>query len=204
MRWNLTQLRRLRHSARRGPFGKTFRPKLEQCELRLAPANVPVLSAHYDAFLSGANTQETVLTPANVNPTNFGRLFNYAVDGYVYVQPLYVPSLAIAGGTHNVVFAATEHDSVYAFDADGGGLLWQRSFINPAAGVTSVPQPDVISGDIVPEIGITGTPVIDAMAHPKKSATQHRKNSPFKSAGFLDILLSFSRVRFVSSSLVLA
>jgi hypothetical protein len=126
----------------------------------LAPANVPVLSGHYDAFLSGANTQETTLTPATVKATNFGNLFNYAVDGYTYAQPLYVPNLAIAGGTHNVVFAATEHDSVYAFDADGGGQLWQRSFINPGAGVTSVPQAEVITGDIVPEIGITGTPVI--------------------------------------------
>src|SRR5262249_14567976 len=140
----------------------------EWLESRLAPANVPVLSGHYDALLSGANTQETILTPANVNPTNFGNLFNYAVDGYIYAQPLYVPNLAIAGGTHNVVFAATEHDSVYAFDADGGGQLWQRSFITggpggpTTPGVTSVPQPDVISGDIVPEIGITGTPVIDA------------------------------------------
>src|SRR5207244_5354676 len=138
-----------------------FVPAVELLEARLAPANVPVLSGHYDGFLSGANVQETSLNPATVNPSNFGNLFNYAVDGYTYAQPLYVPNLTIAGGTHNVVFAATEHDSVYAFDADGGGQLWQRSFLNPAAGVTSVPQPDVISGDIVPEIGITGTPVID-------------------------------------------
>jgi hypothetical protein len=127
----------------------------------VTPANVPVLSGHYDAFLSGGNTQETTLTPANVNPTNFGNLANYPIDGYAYAQPLYVPNLTVNGGTHNVVFAATEHDSVYAFDGDGGGQLWQRSFINPANGVTTVPQPEVISGDIVPEIGITGTPVID-------------------------------------------
>src|SRR5262245_12800985 len=160
MSWNLSPLRRLRPRARQ-PFRRVFRPALEWLEPRLAPANVPVLSAHYDGFLSGANTQETTLTPANVNPTNFGRLFNYAVDGYTYAQPPYVPNLAVAGGTHNVVFAATEHDSVYAFDADGGGQLWKRSFLDPANGITSVPQPDVISGDIVPEIGITGTPVID-------------------------------------------
>jgi hypothetical protein len=158
---NLTHLRSLRHKDR--PLNRrTSRPAfLELLEPRLALANVAVLSGHNDALLSGANTQETLLTPANVNPTNFGNLFNYAIDGYAYAQPLYVPNLAINGGTHNVVFAATEHDSVYAFDGDGGGQLWQRSFIDPANGVTSVPQPDVISGDIVPEIGITGTPVID-------------------------------------------
>jgi hypothetical protein len=136
-------------------------PTLEWLESRLAPANVPVLSGHYDAFLSGGNTQETVLTPANVNPSTFGNLFNYAVDGYTYAQPLYVPNLAIGGGTHNVVFAATEHDSVYAFDGDGGGQLWKRSFIDPANGITTVPNAEVLTGDIVPEIGITGTPVID-------------------------------------------
>jgi hypothetical protein len=160
MSWNLSPRRRpSRHipPTRRG----RARPKVERLETRLAPANVPILSGHYDALLSGANTQETTLTPANVNPTNFGNLFNYAVDGYAYAQPLYVPNLTVNGGTHNVVFAATEHDSVYAFDADGGGQLWHRSFIDPANGVTSVPQPDVISGDVVPEIGITGTPVID-------------------------------------------
>src|SRR5262249_46658872 len=146
---------------RRRPIRRAVTPALLGLESRLAPANVPVLSAHYDGLLSGANTQETTLTPANVNPTDFGDLFNYPVDGYTYAQPLYVPNLTINGGTHNVVFAATEHDSVYAFDADGGGLLWKRSFIDLASGITSVPQPDVISGDIVPEIGITGTPVID-------------------------------------------
>jgi hypothetical protein len=134
---------------------------VEALEQRLAPANVPILSGHYDASLSGWNNQETVLNPTNVNAENFGNLYNYAVDGYTYAQPLYVPNLTVGSAAHNVVFAATEHDSVYAFDADGGGQLWKRSFINPAGGVTTVPQPDVISGDVVPEIGITGTPVID-------------------------------------------
>src|SRR6266704_2920061 len=165
MSWSFSPFCHLRKCARRQPFRRAARPIVERLEPRLAPANVPVLSAHYDAFLSGANTQETMLTPTNVNASNFGALFNYPIDGYAYAQPLYVPSLTIAGGAHNVVFAATQHDSVYAFDADGGGQLWKRSFVDAANGITSVPQPDVISGDIVPEIGITGTPVIDAGAN---------------------------------------
>ncbi|HEV3203057.1 MAG TPA: hypothetical protein VGY77_01680 [Gemmataceae bacterium] len=137
-------------------------------EPRLAPTT-DVLTYHNDDFLSGANRTETILNQANVNADQFGKLFSYPVDGYVYAQPLYKAGLVVPGrGTHNVVFVATEHDSVYAFDADnpnsatGGGLLWQRSFIDPSAGITPVPQPDLISADIVPEVGITGTPVIDA------------------------------------------
>jgi hypothetical protein len=139
--------------------------RVEELESRLAPST-NVMTFHNDNSLSGSDLSETQLTPANVNASQFGKLYSYPVDGYVYAQPLYMAGLAIPGkGTHDVVFIATEHDSVYAFDADnpgsGGGQLWKTSFINPGQGVTTIPQPDVISTDIVPEIGITGTPVID-------------------------------------------
>jgi fibronectin type 3 domain-containing protein len=138
---------------------KSFRPLLELLECRLAPANVDVLSYHYDALLSGNNNQETILTPANVNPANFGLLFRSPVDGQIYASPLYKANLMIGGVSHNVAFVATEHDSVYGFDADTGAQLWQRNFLNPGAGVTSVPSADT-SGNVFPEYGITGTPVI--------------------------------------------
>jgi chitodextrinase len=114
---------------------------------------------------TGANLNETVLTPANVNPTNFGKLFTYATDGVSHAGSLYVANVNVPGmGYHNVVYVSTEHDSVYAFDADGLSVtpLWKASFINPAAGVTTIPAADTgETGDIFPEIGITGTPVID-------------------------------------------
>jgi hypothetical protein len=119
----------------------------------------------------GSNRSESLLTPRNVTPKRFGKLFQQPVDGSVYAQPLYLPKVRIAGkGRHNVVFVATEHDSVYAFDADdshGGnaGPLWRASFIDPAKGVVAVPTQDYIRCPaIVPEIGITGTPVIDPAA----------------------------------------
>lgn len=123
---------------------------------------VSVLTERYDLGRTGQNLSETILTPGNINFETFGKIGSYLVDGVVYAQPLYVSNLSIAGGTHNVVFAATEHDSVYAFDADTTApkVYWQRGFTDPGNGITTVPSADVGS-TIFPEVGITGTPVID-------------------------------------------
>jgi hypothetical protein len=129
-------------------------------------AQVNVLTYQYDNSRAGANRNESVLTHANVNAAQFGKVFSYGVDGYVYGQPLYVANVAIPGsGPRNVVYVVTEHDSVYAFDADnnsGNMPLWHVSFLNPDAGVTTVPAADTSCDQIVPDIGITSTPVIDA------------------------------------------
>lgn len=121
-----------------------------------------IYTFHYDAARTGQNLHEYALTPATVSNGNFGKRWSCAVDGDVYAQPLYVANLAIGGTLHNVVFVATEHDSVYAFDADSGSCtpLWQRSFLG--TGVTSVLVADNGNcADISPEYGVTGTPVID-------------------------------------------
>jgi len=129
-------------------------------------AQVSVTTYQYDNSRAGANLDERILTTANVNVSQFGRLFSLPVDGYVYGQPLYVSQVAISGqGTHNVVYIATEHDSVYAYDADtntgvNSGPLWHVSLLN-SAGVTTVPYQDTGCGQITPEMGITSTPVID-------------------------------------------
>src|ERR1700684_1104298 len=114
--------------------------------LGLAQAQVPVsvTTFHNDNSRTGQNTQETVLTPANVNSTQFGKLFTVAVDGYVYAQPLYLSAVSIGGGKHNVVYVATEHDSVYAIDADTGMIYWQISLIAPG-GRTVNSQTDIES-----------------------------------------------------------
>lgn len=130
---------------------------------------VPVLTYHYDNSRSAANTNETLLVPSAVNTNNFGLLWSYAVDGYVYTQPLYVPNVNIPGqGIHNVIYIGTENDSVYALDADSntgtnGGVLWHTNL-----GVSALSNNGEFGnrygptyGDIVPEVGITGTPVID-------------------------------------------
>ena len=133
------------------------------------PVNVPTW--RYDNTHQGQNTQETLLTPANVNTTSFGKLFSVAVDGYVYAQPLYMSGLTMPDGlVHNVLFVATEHDSVYALDADSNGgsnaaPLWHASLLSAAygaaAGATTVTSGDVGTQDLIPEIGITSTPAIN-------------------------------------------
>lgn len=138
-----------------------------------APSNLAsVLTGRNDNGRTGQNTNEAILTPANVNSNNFGRLFSYPLDGCMIAQPLVLPNVTIPGsGVHNLVLAATEHDSVYAFDADGNAgpnaaPLWHVSFINPSAGVTAVQsatdlQASSSPGFYGPEVGISGTPVID-------------------------------------------
>jgi hypothetical protein len=123
-----------------------------------------VLTSQYDNARTGSDLHETILTPQNVNVRQFGKLFTFHVDGAIYAQPLYIPGLDIPGkGKHNVVFVATEHDSVYAFDAGGHPAepLWSVSLLNPKVDARPVPARDVQCPFIDPEVGITSTPVID-------------------------------------------
>jgi len=132
-------------------------------------AQTSVTTYHNDIGRTGQNLNETILTTSNVNATQFGKLFSQPVDGQIYAQPLYLPGLTIGGQTHNVVFVATENDSVYAFDADSNGgtnasPLWMASLLTAAhgaaSGATAFPASE-LSADITPLVGITGTPVID-------------------------------------------
>jgi hypothetical protein len=127
-----------------------------------------VAGAQYTGQVSwgNSNLNETALTPANVSTATFGKQFSYSVDASIFAQPLYVPNVTIPGqGVHNVLYVVTENDSAYAFDADGlsSNPLWYDSFINPAAGITSVPCNLITANvcNIAPIIGITGTPAID-------------------------------------------
>ncbi len=176
--------------------GRPFRRSmmLEQLEARWCPA-VNVLAYHNDIGSTGLNNNETLLTPADVNVNSFGKLATVALDGQVYAQPLVDTGITIAAGVntingaagiHDVVFVATEHDSLYAIDAkqgDGGAVLWKRTFLDittpgysgstpgtnvnstsingaSATSITTVTRGDV-AVNIGSEVGITGTPVID-------------------------------------------
>src|SRR5882724_2836008 len=114
--------------------------------LVMIPAVAQVTTSQYDNSRTGATLNETVLTPQNVNTTRFGRLGAFKVDGAVYAQPLFIPAVEIPGkGKHNVLFVTTEHDSVYAFDADqpDSEPLWHVSFLDEKRRITSVPARDV-------------------------------------------------------------
>ena len=139
--------------------------------LAQTPTPVPVLTWRYDLSHAGQNTSETALKPSNVNTNSFGKLFSLPVDSSVYAQPLYVPGLKMSDGlVHNVLFVATENDSIYAFDADSNGgananPIWHASLLTSAygagAGATAVPWQDNGSPDVAPTVGITGTPAIN-------------------------------------------
>lgn len=129
---------------------------LEVSNATITGVNIPMF--HVDQNRSGLNSQETILTPANVTPASFGKLFSYLLDGYVYGQPLLVSNLIMSDGTtHNVLFAATENDSVYAFDADNYGTgtpLWKTSLLQTG-------ETPLTNGPIQPVEGVTSTPAID-------------------------------------------
>jgi hypothetical protein len=140
----------------------------------VSTAQIDVTTFKYDNARTGQNLHETILTPQSVSSGAFHKLFTVAVDGYVYAQPLYVASLkniqgGLDGHAYNVVFVATEANSIYAIDADSdsptGTILWHRAY----GGVGEVPVDslaDLHCSDLMPKVGITGTPVID-----KSSAT---------------------------------
>ena len=135
-------------------------------------AQTNVLTQHNDIGRTGQNISETILTTGNVNASSFGKLFTLTVDGQAIAQPLYMSSVTINGTAHRTVFVATEHDSVYAFDAATGAQLWKATMLDSAhgaaAGAIPEPESDNGCGDIseiggaAQEYGITGTGVIDA------------------------------------------
>src|SRR5262249_12033983 len=189
----LTRRRTMRRSpllprpARRRPR-TARRLAVERLERRLV-LSVNVLTFPHDIPSHGLNNLQTQPSPANVKVGSFGKLFAAGVDGQVYAQPLVDTGVTVAAGpntnfgaagAHDVVFVATEHDTLYALDASNvgtGAVLWKRTFLDPsnpgsggqtdinntlgATAITSVPNGDVSTTDISPEIGITGTPVID-------------------------------------------
>jgi hypothetical protein len=162
-----------------------------------AAAQVSVTTWGNDIGRTGQNLNETILAPSNVNSNQFGKLFSHSVDGYVYAQPLYLPDITISGTSHNVVFAATEHDTVYAFDADSNSgtnsnPLWSASMLSTAHGAASgatTISSNILGTDIIPEIGITGTPVIDSISGTLYvvSATQEGTNTFVQRLHALDV-----------------
>ena len=128
------------------------------------PAVPQIATSQYDNLRTGATLTEKILTPKNVNSRTFGKIGSFGVDGPVYAQPLYVPDVDVPGkGRHNVLYVATEHDSVYAFDADhpSDAPLWQVSFLDSKSGIEPVHGDELQCPFIRPEVGITSTPVID-------------------------------------------
>ena len=124
---------------------------------------IGVTTWHNDVARTGQNLQEYALTPTTITGGNFGKRWSCPLDGSVYAQPLYMANVSIGGGTHNVVFVVTMHDTIYAFDADNSGsrALLDISYVNASAGISSISSANAGCNDVLVEYGITGTPVID-------------------------------------------
>ena len=153
-----------------------------------ALAQTNVVTQHNDAARTGANLAEVVLTTTNVNVSQFGKLFERAVDDEIYGQPLYVAGVNIPGvGVRNVVYVTTNNDSVYAFDADdpaASAPLWSINYTNPAAGIVTVSRTDVGQAcgtylDFAGKIGIGGTPVIDLPSQTMYFVVRTKENGTF-------------------------
>jgi hypothetical protein len=151
-------------------------------------AQTSVITQHNDAARTGANLTETILTTTNVNVSEFGKLFERTVDDEIYGQPLHVDGVNIPGvGVRNVVYVATNNDSVYAFDADdptASAPLWRMNYTNPAAGIVPVSRTDVGQAcgtyvDFAGNIGIVGTPAIDVPAQTMYFVTRTKESGTF-------------------------
>jgi len=148
-------------------------------------AQVAVTTWHYDNARSGANPNETILTPLNVNSNQFGKLFTQPVDGAVIGQALYLPGVTIPGaGVHNVIYVATMHDSVYAFDADSAtgknaNPLWQISFLTNGATPVPISLQGCAPTTQWTEVGIVSTPVIDPVSGTLYVVAKTYENSGF-------------------------
>ncbi|MFO0956597.1 MAG: hypothetical protein U0800_03910 [Isosphaeraceae bacterium] len=160
--WRASALGSGRRSVTRRRNG--FRPALDgsrPLEERVLAA-VDVLTYHNDLARTGQNLAETQLTATTVSAATFGKVGQVKVDGQVYAQPLVKTGVDVPGkGVRDLVFVATEHDSVYAFDANTLEPIWHVSFIDPSRGITTVPMEDLQDHSLNPEAGITSTPVID-------------------------------------------
>jgi hypothetical protein len=167
-------------------------------------AQVAVATYQYDNYRSGTNTHETHLTTANVNASQFGLKAMFTVQGTVYAQPLYVPAVNIGGTAYNVIYVATEHDQVYAFDRHTGHQLWHTDFLKKQGlfdTISTVSSDDVNCPDLVPEIGITGTPAIDlasntmyVLAVTKDYSSQTHLTSYYQTLHALDIRTGLEKV----------